>query len=557
MSVDASETDTAEVLTALGRSSERATASAQAERERAEALEKRVKVLQAQNAKLSRLLQGEQEEAALRSAVAGPRDTSRTDGAASGENRPPPSGAEEGAETARKREQALARWEEGVKLRKRAESLAKKLAERTKELEDQSKLAAKRADLVADLTKEKTTLQAKVRQLSEEVKRAGEAALAGAPDANAARELHDENEALHRELASLQRTVDVEQAAEIARLKRQLEGGGASSGGGSKAAGSTGGRGGTGVGGETTTAAALEGKVRALEGELLQRDDVALGLRFEAEQSNARAERLQRRIDRLFKGAPDPVKGSDVASPRQPPRRVQELEDVVEALKKVVERQQSELAAVRGQAAAGARGTEHARAAKELRLKLRDLEAEMVGLRRTATAHKELLQRSQKMEAQVAALRAQVREAKQASDEPGGQAGGDAQGRALAAARADASAAAAALAETREALVAAETAREAAEARAVEAGRSSEAAHARHAAAQRVAAAEEEAQRLRGENADLRAELDALDPAFFDEVMDMKRAYHEQTAVLEEYEGLLRRYAAQLNVPFAPRGGAR
>ena len=67
-----------------------------------------------------------------------------------------------------------------------------------------------------------------------------------------------------------------------------------------------------------------------------------------------------------------------------------------------------------------------------------------------------------------------------------------------------------------------------------------------------AAAAEAELRRLAAENADLRAELDALDPAFFDEVMDMKRAYHEQAGVLERYEELLRRYAAQLGVPFTP-----
>jgi hypothetical protein len=38
-----------------------------------------------------------------------------------------------------------------------------------------------------------------------------EGALAGAPDAQAAKELHRENEALHHELSALQRTVDVEQ----------------------------------------------------------------------------------------------------------------------------------------------------------------------------------------------------------------------------------------------------------------------------------------------------------------------------------------------------------
>ena len=36
-------------------------------------------------------------------------------------------------------------------------------------------------------------------------------------------------------------------------------------------------------------------------------------------------------------------------------------------------------------------------------------------------------------------------------------------------------------------------------------------------------------------------ELDALDPAFFDEVMEMKRAYAEQTEIVARYEAKLRR----------------
>jgi hypothetical protein len=31
-----------------------------------------------------------------------------------------------------------------------------------------------------------------------------------------------------------------------------------------------------------------------------------------------------------------------------------------------------------------------------------------------------------------------------------------------------------------------------------------------------------------------------------------KHAYHEQAGILEQYEGLLRRYAQQLGVPFTP-----
>ena len=68
----------------------------------------------------------------------------------------------------------------------------------------------------------------------------------------------------------------------------------------------------------------------------------------------------------------------------------------------------------------------------------------------------------------------------------------------------------------------------------------------------RITAAEVEIRRLQNENGDLRAELDALDPAFFDEVMEMKRAYHEQAEVLGTYEDLLRRYSSQLGVEFTP-----
>ena len=47
-------------------------------------------------------------------------------------------------------------------------------------------------------------------------------------------------------------------------------------------------------------------------------------------------------------------------------------------------------------------------------------------------------------------------------------------------------------------------------------------------------------------------ELDALDPAFFDEVMEMKRAYHEQSRTLDRYEATLADYAERLGVSFTP-----
>ena len=501
--------------------------------DRAEELENRVKVLTAQNAKLNRLLRAEQSESALKRAAATGGASPRGAGADASENRPPEPSEDDGV--ARRREETLARWEEGVKLRKRAEQLAKKLAARTREHEDVAKLAERRQAHIVELTKEKNALAAKAKALGEEARRAG-GVPAGSVDAAAAKALHDECEAARREATALRRVVDVEQAAEIARLKRQLRDAEERGKGGAE----------KGDAGGAAATAELEARIRALEGELLARDDAALGLKFEAEQAAARADRMQRRVDELFRGGviatPSPM------PPGKAAKRAQELEDVVEALKKVVEKQQSELAATRGRAAAASRGAEHARAAKEARLKIREMQEEMVSLRRVKEEHRELLQRSQKLERENAQLR-------RGGGGEGGGVGGGASGRAresdaealLAAAQAEAADTALALAETRDALIAQRKQLDAAR---EDAARAIAAAAAGGGGAE--AATEAELRRLAAENADLRAELDALDPAFFDEVMDMKRAYHEQAGVLERYEELLRRYAAQLGVPFTP-----
>ena len=507
--------------------------------ERADELEKRVKVLTAQNAKLNRMLDGEKVGSTVTGTTqSGPRSSVHPGGSSHIENQPPGLGGG----SSKEREETLARWEEGVKLRKRAETLAKKLATRTKENEELERQCAKRDRALQDVTKERNALSAKTTRLTAALEHAGSSAGSGSssgPDAVAVKEVVDENEALHREVAALQRVVDVEQAAEIARLKRQL-----ASSDQSKLATSA---------YPSNEAAELAERVRGLEGEVLTRDDAALSLRFEAEQAAARADRLQRRVDRLFKdlaegrgNAKASGHGKDAAGKHQ--RRTQELEDVVEALKKVVEKQQGELAGLRGQAAAAARGNEHARAAKELRLKLRDMESDAVGLRRIEKEHKELLQRSQKLENQVKELKDEVKR--------GGRGGGAAKVEPamspddqalLVAAQSEAAATSLQLMETREAL---SFARMEADrlARQLAQGGSGDSDEARA----RIASAEMEIKRMQNENADLRAELDALDPAFFDEVMEMKKAYHEQAEVLGTYEDLLKRYASQLGVEFTP-----
>ena len=516
-----------EVIERLSRQTADAAANAAAERERAEELEKRVAVLKTQNEKLNKLLRAEREESvAIRSGRPAERSSVSVSAATRGENEPPSGGAKESAEETRRREETLARWEEGVKLRKKAESLAKKLATRTREAEEADKLAKKRLDLLNELAKEKTALQSRAAKLAEDVKRGA----GGGPDAAAAKELADENEALHREIASLQRVVEVDQAAEIAKLKRRLADTPAPA---AAATTTTTGRGVTGDELDATARAAAEQRVRTLEGELLAKDDAALGLRFEAEQSHARAERLQRRLDRLFRGERERDGGDGASGVAAATRRARELEDVVEALKKVVEKQQSEIAAVRGQAAAKERGIEHARAAKELRAKVRDLEQEMVGLRQLEKTHKETTQRARRLQAQNEQFRARL------------QSGADAE--MLAAAREDAASTALRLAETRDLLVVAQ--RDAAAAR-QDALEAMDAAVRGGGGGGGDAAAEIAA--LRAENADLKVELDALDPAFFDEVMEMKRAYHEQSRTLDRYEATLADYAERLGVSFTP-----
>ena len=486
-------------------------------RERAEELENRVKALTARNAKLDRMLRAEREaernEAALKESGAQRSDREALENQPD-ENQTDENEAVEDAGAKTRREETLARWEEGVKLRKRAETLAKKLSTKTRELEAAEKLVERGRNAVADAAKEKHALAAKLRAATDAL--AGKAAPAkpDAPDPEAARKLHLECEALHRELASTRRVVDVEQAGEMARLQRRVDELEADASAGAS---------------RRPERSALETRVRVLETDLLSKEDAEMGLRFEAEQQSARADRLQRRLDELFrrpgsaggfeKGS---VSGRDAAS-----RRAQELEDVVDALKKVVEKQQSELSSLRARLASAARVAEAAKTAKALKQTVASLEAEVAELRGSEEEATSLRRKCVDLERRLAARsRATSDEAAAAS--------------VLAQAQAEAADAALRLAETRDALAASEGALDAARA---------DAARAR---ALGGGDSETVAERLRLENADLRAELDALDPAFFDEVMAMKRAYAEQTETVARYEAKLRRFAAQLGESFEP-----
>jgi predicted nucleic acid-binding Zn-ribbon protein len=67
-----------------------------------------------------------------------------------------------------------------------------------------------------------------------------------------------------------------------------------------------------------------------------------------------------------------------------------------------------------------------------------------------------------------------------------------------------------------------------------------------------LAHARGECARLEDENGDLRAELGALDPSFFDDVDRLKATAATQGDILARYESLLRQYADALGLPFTP-----
>lgn len=55
---------------------------------------------------------------------------------------------------------------------------------------------------------------------------------------------------------------------------------------------------------------------------------------------------------------------------------------------------------------------------------------------------------------------------------------------------------------------------------------------------------------LRGENEELKAELGALDPAFFEEIEDLKHEHYNLQNMCTEYENIVRDYARELGATF-------
>lgn len=56
---------------------------------------------------------------------------------------------------------------------------------------------------------------------------------------------------------------------------------------------------------------------------------------------------------------------------------------------------------------------------------------------------------------------------------------------------------------------------------------------------------------IEAENADMREELSAFDPAFFDEIEDLKYDHHQLQIQCSEYENIVRELSGQLGIDSA------
>jgi DNA repair exonuclease SbcCD ATPase subunit len=69
--------------------------------------------------------------------------------------------------------------------------------------------------------------------------------------------------------------------------------------------------------------------------------------------------------------------------------------------------------------------------------------------------------------------------------------------------------------------------------------------------------AREIAKKLQEENEDLRAELNSFDPAFFDEIEDLKYNHNEMVKLVDRYETLLQHLSSRYGFDFSPAAPAR
>uniref|UniRef100_A0A7S2SL22 Centrosomal protein of 290kDa coiled-coil region domain-containing protein n=1 Tax=Mucochytrium quahogii TaxID=96639 RepID=A0A7S2SL22_9STRA len=346
-------------------------------------LERKIKISEAQNA-------------ALRSAARTPTAGQRTVKAAS----------------------PVGKWEAEKKTEKRLSVLSKKLDERTKELQASRAQADQAKQLLEKATRDRQVLQTRLNRLSSSsTPQKMSSPQGGTHLRRQMDELEQELELKTRQNRDLRRQVEVEQRGEINTLRREVSATRARAieleeeldiiKSRKKRSG-----------GDSLQIAeehyAREDEIRhqlaesrkaerALEAELLERDNTILELRFELEQETER----QRKPSR-------PVLGEGkISEPRRGAgelfKRERDLENVVESMKKVVSKLQSENERLKRSTSGNARYSELGKRVKELERERDQLETSNEALSRRVQQNSEASTKVIRLEDAVKSLKKQIR----------------------------------------------------------------------------------------------------------------------------------------------------
>ena len=449
---------------------------ARAELGKVDQLERRIKVLEAQNARLKTQLRGEDSNVDVESeATPQPVDAEPADAKARDRPRSPvKTSAPEPARSMLASNPALAQWEEGKKLKRQLDLAKKKAAKATEKLVGAEKDAEKYRKLVAQVEAQNQRITVRMRDLEGKLKAA-----------KAARKASGEVPSqTFLEQLRLAEGRAAEQERLVAKLQAKL-----------------------GERGPSPVLGAAVDDPEALEEQIFE-------MRLERDQANAQVQRLQGRLEAM--AASQHSSGANQSSSRggQPSRggsngRVEELEAVVDGLQRALERTKREA----DQSVSSQKYMAVVQKARDVKRELETAQAEVKKATRAASGAKDLEKKVALLEKENTVLKRKLRE----RDEREGQLrGGISQREAelverLAEAEKDAGKKQAEISELL-ALTAA------------------------HAPPERMEELQERVSALEGENADMRSELSAFDPDFFEEIEQLKYEHHQLTQRCSEQQ---------------------
>ena len=449
---------------------------ARAELGKVDQLERRIKVLEAQNTRLKTQLRGEdsdidvEREAALQPVDAKPVDVKARDRPRS----PVKTSAPEPARSMLASNPALAQWEEGKKLKRQLDLAKKKAAKATEKLAGAEKDAEKYRKLAAQVEAQNQRITIRLRDLEGKLKAA-----------KAARKASGEVPSrTFLEQLQLAEERAAEQERLVAKLQAKL-----------------------GEHAPSPATGAVVDDPEAFEEKIFE-------MRLERDQANAQVQRLQGRLKAMADSQQSGGARQSSSRGAQPSRggsdgRVEELEAVVDGLQRALERTKREAE----QNVSSQKYMAAVQKARDAKRELETAQAEVKKATRAASGAKDLENKVAFLEKENTVLKRKLRE----KDEREGQLrGGTSQREAelverLAEAEKDAGKKQAEISELL-ALTAAQ------------------------APPEQMEELQERVSALEGENADMRSELSAFDPDFFEEIEQLKYEHHQLTQRCSEQQ---------------------